>query len=399
MQIAGYPLNGDLLVLIIAAIAVGFLLGRSSFRVRFWPRSRAGVQQHYIKGLNYLLNEQPDAAVETFIDALEVNSKTLETHLSLGNLLRKRGEVSGAIKVHQNILSHPHVPRYCFQQIQVELARDYIKAGLLDRAELLLQELVLTAVADIRVLALKYLIEIYRDEKEWARAIDTQKLLAESLGTQVSDEWRVAQAHFYCEMAEQAINQVDYTAGRQYLVMALAVDKMSARASLLYGELELQQGHQLAAIDVLRQIPQQDIGYVSQAISLLITCHRQLDSLADLRAYLQELQQLYDGASLVVALAELIAHDDGEDAAVEYLQARLAIRPSLAVLSCLLQYRAGQLSIGCLPPTVALIEQLQRAKPDYRCNRCGFSGHQLHWLCPTCKTWSSIRPIKGLEGE
>lgn len=389
-----------LLLLILVAIAIGFWLGR-----RVPPADDVHckvLQPHYIKGLNYLLNEQPDEAIDTFIDALDVNPDTLETHLALGSLLRKRGEVGRAVKIHQNLLARPGLPNYQAQQVQLELARDYVKSGLLDRAELLLQELVPVAAMDIRVASLKHLIEIYRDEKEWLRGIAALNQLSGRLFGRLSDEWRVTQGHFYCEIASQDIAREDHLAARRHLRAALQADKLSVRANLLLGELELQQGNPRDALKALRQIPQQTPDFTSQALPLLITCYNQLGWQSELKPYLQELQLSYDGASLVSALADLIAQQDGEAAALDYLVSRLNARPSLVGLSHLLKYKARQeqgSAHDSLQLTLTLLEKLNRVRPGYRCGRCGFAGNQLHWLCPTCKSWGSIKPVRGVEGE
>ncbi|BFM16515.1 lipopolysaccharide assembly protein LapB [Maricurvus nonylphenolicus] len=390
-----------MLVVIFMAIAIGYWLGRRASR-KLDIEEPSHLEPHYIKGLNYLLNEQPDAAIDTFIDALEVNSETLETHLALGNLLRKRGEVGRAIKIHQNLLARPGLPDYHAQQVQLELARDYIKSGLLDRAETLLQEMVPVAAADIRTACLRHLIEIYRDEKEWLRAIEAVNQLAGRRFGRLPEEWRVAQGHFYCEVAEQAVQRGDYLAARRHLKAALNVDRGAIRANLLLGELELQQGSVRDAIRALKQVPQQNPDYIPQALPLLVQAYTQQGRQDSLKRYLLELQQGYQGTSVALALSDLLAVEEGGESATGYMAQRLNSRPSLPGLGHLLKYKAQQESgtaSESLQLTLSLINKLNEAKPGYRCTKCGFSGHQLHWLCPSCKSWGTVKTIKGVEGE
>ncbi len=390
-----------LLVIIFVAIAIGYWLGRRAV-TRHDIDEPSQLEPHYIKGLNYLLNEQPDAAIDTFIDALEVNSETLETHLALGNLLRKRGEVGRAIKIHQNLLARPGLPDYHAQQVQLELARDYIKSGLLDRAETLLQEMVPVAASDIRSACLRHLIEIYRDEKEWLRAIEAVNQLAGRRFGRLPDEWRVAQGHFYCEVAELAIARGDHLAARRHIRAALNADKSSVRANLLLGELEFNLGSYRDAIKALKQVSSQDPDYIPQTIPLLVKSYTQQGRQDALKRYLEELQQNYSGTSVAVALSDVLATQEGGASASGYMASRLNSRPSLAGLGHLLKYKAKEergTASESLQLTLSLLNKLNQAKPGYRCTRCGFSGHQLHWLCPTCKSWGTVRAIKGVEGE
>lgn len=388
-------IDWGLLILVLVAIAIGFALGRRS---RQEPQGvgAPSLQPHYIQGLNYLLNEQPDAAIDSFIDNLAVNSETLETHLALGNLLRKRGEVGRAIKIHQNLLARPGLGSEHSRQVQLELSRDFIKAGLLDRAEMLLKELVETASPAERVQCIEYLIEIYRDEKEWQAGIEMINRLPSGLFSRLPDQWRVVQSHFYCELAEEALRRSDYLTARRQLKAASLADKQSARASLLQADLDYRLGEYKEAIKSLKQVFYQDPALVPVALPLLTTCHRASGSMPQLRAYLAEL--LAHGAPVPVALtlAELILKDEGTAAAAQFLATHAAQSPTLKAAEMMLSLQmAGQED----PPegmvmADRVIRRLVKASPQYRCQSCGFGGQHMHWLCPGCKTWSSIKPVE-----
>lgn len=384
-----------LLVLVLVAIAIGFALGRRSRRLPE-DSDAPSLEPHYIQGLNYLLNEQPDAAIDTFIDALDVNTETLETHLALGNLLRKRGEVGRAIKIHQNLLARPGLGGEQSRQVQLELSRDFIKSGLLDRAEMLLKELVETTVHPMRTQCLEYLIEIYRDEKEWQTGIEMINQLPGRRFSRLPDEWRLVQSHFYCELAEEALKRSDYLTARRQLKAASLADKQSARASLLLAELEYRLGQYKEAIKALKQVFYQDPALLPEALPLLVTCYRATGRLPQLRAYLNEL--LEQGASIpvVMALAELMAKDEGVVPAAKFLGVSVAKSPSLKAAEQMLslQLAGYQNPPEGLALADTVIRRLQKASPQYRCHNCGFAGQHMHWLCPSCKTWSNIKPVE-----
>ncbi len=390
-----------LFALIVMAIAIGFLLGVRAQKGRQKNADTSGLDHRYFQGLNFLLNEEPDAAIDTFIEALEVNSETLDTHLALGNLLRKRGEAGRAVRIHQNLLARPALTPEQQQQAQLELARDYITAGLLDRAESLLQELAEAASLPTRTLCLEHLAEIYRDEREWEKAIHTVDLLGGRRFAKLPQKWRVAQAHFCCELAEEALVRSDYLSVRRNLKLAFAYDKSSVRASLLLGDLEHRLGNYREALKVLKRIPEQDPNYIPEALSLIISSYEKLGKSSELNRYLNQLLEDYPSSSLILSLAERVSKEKGESAAAGFIGDKLQARPSLRGVGRLLEFQHG---VNGHPDenlalVKSLIDQLLVARCAYHCESCGFSGNQLHWLCPSCKSWGSIKAVRGAEGE
>jgi len=387
-----------MLLLLLVAVLLGYWFGWRA-RAHVVSAPDVGIQAHYIRGLNYLLNEQQDAAIDTFMEALEVNAETLETHLALGNLLRKRGEVGRAIKIHQNLLARPGLSVEHAQQVQLELARDYVSSGLLDRAETLLQELVEDVPPALRVICLEYLIGIYRDEKEWLKAIAAVNQLASRRFSRLPEPWRVMQGHFYCELAAAALARADYLVARRHLRSALVSDKQSARSNLLLAELERELGRHAEAVRALKQVPQQNPFYVSEALPMLYESHKALATLPSLSRYLRGLLEQSPQSSVVLMLAELVAQEDGERAAVSFIAEHMERAPTLRGVGQMLSLQlsdaaqtTGVVSEGILAAD-SLIRGLQQQAPHYRCKACGFSGKQMHWLCPSCKHWGSVRSI------
>lgn len=395
-------------ILLFVAIAIGWLLGRRGYRQSVTAPDLPG---EYYKGLNYLLDGRPDGAVDAFINALEVNSETLETHIALGNLLRKRGEVDRAIRIHQNLLARPSLPRAQVHQAHLELARDYISAGLLDRAERLLLDLVAESPSQ-RSASQRHLLDIYQSEREWQRAIDIaaellpRKTLLGGAPTEPEGELRqpvaVVLSHYYCELAEQKYAAGELQGARQLLQEALLQDKQCVRASIMLGRVECDSGRYKQAIKALRRVRQQDADYVCEAIPILRQCHRELNDENSMRLYLKECLDSQPSAPLVIAAAEDILAAEGRDVAEEFLTDQLARRPSLRGLEQLIALQADSCegktrdSLGLLQ---VLVKRLIEERPAYRCSHCGFSGRHLHWFCPGCKYWGTIKTIRGTSME
>lgn len=399
-----------LFLLLVVAIGIGYGLGRWSRRIKPLHIKPGGVKalpldSEYIRGLNYLLNDETDAAVDTLTQVLPVTSQTLETHLALGALLRRRGEVGRAIRVHQNLVARPSLGKLEQQRAQLELARDYVQAGVLDRAENLLQELVETAEHSVRVVCLEHLAEIYRDEREWEKAIHTVDLLSGRRFAKLPPKWRVIQSHFCCELAEEALERSDYLSVRRRLKQALEYDRDSVRASILLGELEYRLGHYREALKALKRIPEQDPDYIPEGLPLLVSSYERTGRLAELSKYLDQLMAEYPSSSLMMLIAEQVRQAQGESAAVSYMGGQLALRPSLKGVGKFLDFHwrykesSGADADGKSAAIRLLVDALIESKASYSCHSCGFSGNQLHWLCPSCKSWGSVKPVKGVEGE
>ncbi len=389
-------IDWGLLIVLMVAIALGFMLGRRSRKIAD-PVDTPSIEPHYIQGLNYLLHEQSDAAIDTFIDVLDVNSETLETHLALGNLLRKKGEVGRAIKIHQNLLARPTLGKDQGRQIQLELARDFVKAGLLDRAEMLLQELVQTSSHPIRTQCLEYLVDIYRDEKEWRKGIEAIAQLPSRRFTRLPDRWRIVQSHFYCELAQQALDKSDYLNARRQLKAAFVAEKQSARASLLLAELEYRLGQYKEAIKALKQVFDQDPLLVPEALPLLMTCYRATGRVSRLKEYLLSLLEQHMSTPVLLAVTDILEVEEGSTVAADFLSSQLVQHGStLMSAERLLALEASintEPAVG-LEAARQVIQDLQKTSPQYRCHGCGFGGRQMHWVCPGCKSWGSVKPIE-----
>jgi lipopolysaccharide biosynthesis regulator YciM len=350
----------------------------------------------YIKGLNYLLNEQQDKAIDVFIHMLEVNSDTVETHLALGNLFRKRGEADRAIRIHQNLVARTNLSNEQRYDALLELAQDYMKAGLFDRAEGLFRELIDANIHESTALPL--LLDIYQQEKDWTRAI----AIAMQIGFVGGQPARGIIAQFYCELAENARARGNIDEALQLLDKAGEYNPHCARASLIRGNIAHLQGDHRSALTVYEQVVERDIELLPEILDKIRDCHVALDSLPLLMSFLHKTISQYTGITPVLALAEIISREKSDRDAAEFIAGELAKRPSVRGLSRFIDLSLSG-SVGGAHDILSILktitDQLLENKPVYKCSNCGFNGKSLHWQCPGCKQWNSIRPIHGVDGE
>jgi len=380
----------ELLALLLpVAAASGWFMARRSLRRNASPK-RADLSSDYFKGLNFLLNEQPDKAIEVFIQMLEVDSETVETHLALGNLFRRRGEVDRAIRVHQNIIARPTLNREQRSLALYELGQDYMSAGLLDRAENLFLELI--ELGEYMPEAQAQLLEIYEQEKDWDKAIDIARQYEFTTGVRTV----AVVAHYYCECAEKAIQQHDQRAAQTMVKKALTTDKKCVRASLLQGQIDTSANDCKSAITAYRNIEKQDADYLSEMIEPLEHCYRSTDNLAEYKQYLGELLARYGGVTIMLAMAAVLKEEQDDRAAVNFIITELRKRPSVRGLERLVDYHL-QSTEGSARDNMTilrdLIKKLLTIKSLYKCQSCGFEGKTLHWHCPSCKRWNTVKPI------
>lgn len=384
-----------LLLLLPVAAASGWWLAKRDDERRT-EHSGFEFSSHYFKGLNYLLNEQPDKAIEVFIRMVEVDSETVETHLALGSLFRRRGEVDRAIRIHQNIIARPTLSLQQRSQALLELGQDYLSAGLLDRAESLFQELIERNehVGN----ALHLLLDIYQQEKDWRQAIASAKKLQTLFG----EDTRGMVAQYYCELATQALDNGDDGEARHYLELALDADEHCVRASMIRADMARRAGDYETALRALERVEQQDSDFLPEIIEPLRDCYSRLGREADMVDYLRRLSSQHKNISLMLALADALRRQYGDAQAEDFITAQLRNRPSVRGLDHLIEVKLNHADAEVRDNLLILKDltsQLMRNKPLYSCTQCGFTGKALHWQCPSCKRWNTIKPLQGVEGD
>ncbi len=383
-----------LLFLLPLAVYFGWWLARTLDRRTANKRNRVFSDQ-YFQGLNYLLNEQPDKAIQVFLELAEVNQDTVETHMALGSLFRRRGEVDRAIRFHQNIIAKPGLGPEQRTQALLELGEDYMRAGLLDRAERLFSELI---ESDAHTpAALRSLLEIYQQEKDWEKSLEQAQRLEQVSGEHMGG----VMAQFCCELAEQSLADNDREAARRHLRQARRNDPRCVRARFLLADIALLENDPVAALDLYEEIAELDSDYVPELLDDYLETGAAADDMPRCRAKLDEWSSRNRGISLLLKLTEFIASERGGDAAGQFLVEALANKPSVKGLDRLIELKAaGNLDSETSDDILkAVTTRLLTRQPRYRCHHCGFSGQTHHWLCPSCRNWSTTKRIQGVLGE
>ncbi|TBR12014.1 MAG: lipopolysaccharide assembly protein LapB [Lysobacter sp.] len=374
------------LLLPVAAL-LGWVVGRRGGKLH----SETQVSQlstTYFRGLNYLLNEQPDKAIELFLHIAELDKDTFETQVALGHLFRRRGEVDRAIRLHQALVQRPGLNDPQRVQALLALGEDYMKSGLLDRAETVFSELV---ALDLSPLALRHLIAIYQAERDWPKAIENacryEQATGEPMGKLV--------AHFECELAERHRAAGDAQLAREAVARAYEADAHAVRAGMLEGRIELESGHPPAAIRSFERVARSDPDYLPEVLPSLLDCYDAVGDLPGARAFLSEMCEHYRGVAPVLALTRMIEREEGVASARAYLATELKNRPSVRGEAALIDLALAEQAdhAATLIDLKHITDQLLVRNPSYRCTRCGFGARSHHWQCPSCKEWGSVKPM------
>lgn len=357
---------------------------------------RRRLTPDYFRGLHYLLNDQPDRAIEVFIKVLEIDEETAETQLALGNLYRRRGEVDRAIRLHQNLVARPALTDDLRLEAHLELAQDYLSAGVLDRAEDIYRDLV--GAKAHRVQALRHLLDIYEQERDWEQARKTARELAEATNTELG----AVISQYLCEGALQALTRGGKDEALKLLRAAREAHPACARASLHEGDIQSSRGSFDLALAAYRRIEDQDADYLPEVVGRIQGCFEKLGRREAAREYLERVLDRYGGMTVMLALAEMIREERGNSSAIHFMLGALAKRPTVRGFDRLLDFASDSSSADVpdhLEVMKGLLAQLMNDRPVYQCRHCGFAARSLHWQCPGCKHWNTVRPVRGVVGE
>ena len=374
---------------VVAAGLAGWFLARWSYSSkRNIPARFASAE--YFKGLNFLLNEEPDKAIEVFIRMAEVDSDTVETHFALGSLFRSRGEADRAIRIHQNLIARPNLSRAHRAEALYELAQDYLRAGLLDRAETILLELLDAPAYTEQVL--HSLVSLYEMQRDWEQAIAMRKRL-ESLTT-VSERHIIAQ--YYCELGQSALLAQDTQLAQKFLRRAQSQDGDCVRAYLMLAQMgeaasdweEGRRGYEL--------VLEHEIRYATEVLPALARITRRLDGNAVYEGMMRKLRAANTKATRYIGLAAVLddSLDDpvSRECVVEYLRSEPTLQGLYQMHTALASRHGGQ-AVNDVEPLRIAVRDLLKNGPRYRCEECGFRSRTLYWQCPSCKTWDSNKPF------
>jgi lipopolysaccharide biosynthesis regulator YciM len=366
--------------------AMGWIAARID--IKHLLRESRALPLSYFRGLNFLLNEQPDKAIESFIEVVKVDPQTVELHFALGSLFRRQGEVDRAIRMHQNLLDRPDLPAEKRTMATYELAQDFHRAGLLDRAENLFTKLDGTPFEHS---ALGHLISIYETEKDWPKAI-TAITRMEALARQ---PYYKEIAQYHCELAQAALLRADASAAATEIDRALAGHRACARANMLLGDLRVSQGDLRGAVEAWQRIESQNPAFLALVAERIADAFRKLDDRATGVRLLRSYQQQYPSLDVLNALFNLVLEHEGPEAAASMIKEELARNPTLIGLDRLLEAQLMAAPADRrhdLELVKGLVGQHIKRLGLYRCEQCGFRARQYYWRCPGCQKWETYSP-------
>ncbi len=355
------------------------------------------LSRDYVAGVNFLLSNQQDKAVDLFLDMLKEDTSTVEAHLTLGNLFRSRGEVDRAIRIHQSLMESASLTYEQRLLAVQQLGRDYMAAGLYDRAEDMFAQLV--DETDFRIGALQQLLLIHQATSDWQKAID----VAERLVKLGKDKQRTEIAHFYCELALQLMGSDDLDRAMSLLKKGAAADKSCARVSIMMGRIFMAKGEYAKAVETLQRVIDQDSELVSETLEMLQVCFQQLNKPDEWEAFLKRCVEENTGAVAELMLAGILEQKEGADTAQVYINRQLQRHPTMRVFHRLIDYHLQDAEEGRAKESLIVLRDMVgeqvRTKPRYRCQKCGFTAFTMYWHCPSCRAWSTVKPIRGLDGQ
>lgn len=385
-----------LFLLLPVAAAYGWYMGRRSAQ-QDKQQEASRLSRDYVAGVNFLLSNQQDKAVDLFLDMLKEDSGTVEAHLTLGNLFRSRGEVDRAIRIHQALMESASLT-YDQRLLAIQqLGRDYMSAGFYDRAEEMFSQLV--DETEFRVGALQQLLIIHQATSDWPKAIE----VAERLVKLGKDTQRMEIAHFYCELALQAMGSDDLDKAMNLLKKGESADRHNARVSIMMGRIHMAKGEYAKAVGCLQRVIEQDKELVSETLEMLEICYQQLNQPLEWAEYLKRCVEENTGAAAELYLSDVIESVEGGEVAQVYINRQLQRHPTMRVFHRLMDYHLHDAEDGRAKESLMVLRDMVgeqiRTKPRYRCHKCGFTAHSLYWHCPSCRAWSTVKPIRGLDGQ
>lgn len=377
------------------AFPLFFVLGWLAARIdiKHVVKESRALPRTYLTGLNFLLNEQPDKAIDAFIEAVKIDNQTVELHFALGSLFRRRGETDRAIRMHQNLIDREDLSDEQRQHALSELGLDFLKAGLLDRAEAVFVKLRGTRFNEF---ALNNLLDIYQQEKDWKKAIE----IAEALPHHEGVLWEKEVANFHCELAAAAMANSRFDEAMEGLGRALGLNRKSVRANMLMGDLCASRGDDRAALEAWKMVEKQNPIYLALVAERIMDAYRRLGELEQgiqlLRSYLDK----YPSLDLLDALFQWELQKEGPQVAYQLVRDELRRNPTLLGLDKLLE--AALLTASAEQRTdIELVKSLvhghTRRVARYRCDTCGFKARQFYWRCPACGGWETYPPKRTEE--
>lgn len=385
-----------LFLLLPVAMAYGWFMGRNSIKQN-QQIAKQDLSIKYSTGLNYLLSNQQDKAIDSLLDALKVEDDSVEAHFAMANLFRKRGELDRALKVHEHLVRLNHLSTKDKQQAVFELGKDFLSAGLYDRAETMFIKLLKSK--DYGLKSLTYLLKIFQSTKDWQQGIDLQKLIVK-----YNDKRSLhTLANFYCELATTAFEKDQFIEVIELLEQALLLDPNSCRANWLMAK--IYENHQQCelATKCYQAIYHQDNEFFPDVIDPMLACYTRLDALDEFYAFIKKVYDETASSSALICYLSHVEQKHGKKKALEFILSALKRRPTIRGFEHFVNMQMTpsdtEVSNTSLDLIKELISEYLKLKHRYSCRTCGFDSSTHYWSCPSCHEWEQLKPVRGLEGE
>jgi lipopolysaccharide assembly protein B len=374
------------LLVIPVAFALGWVASRYDLNKLLSEHAR--LPRSYFRGLNFLLNEQPDQAIDAFIEVAKLDPETVELHFALGNLFRRRGETERAIRVHQNLLGREDLPVHERDHALYELGQDFLKAGLLDRAEESLQRL---DAGDYAPGAQRALLTIYEIEKDWSKSIEAAKRL-EANG---QGPLTIERAQFHCELAQEALQRKQPEQAGQHLKAALAANPQNVRATILAGDVAVLAGDHARAISEWKRVETQNPAYLPLVAGKLMKSYAAQGQAEAGAALIVDYVERHPSNDLLDVAYQHVFELKGAEAARALAREQMQRSPNLSGMLHLLDAQiatSDEPGRGELQLMRTLVQQRTKNLPRYTCHNCGFRARLFYWQCPGCSGWETYAP-------
>ncbi|NQZ79789.1 MAG: lipopolysaccharide assembly protein LapB [Colwellia sp.] len=385
-----------LFLLLPVAMGYGWFMGRNSVKQNDHSAKQA-LSKKYSTGLNYLFSNQQDKAIDYLLEALKVEDDSVEAHFAMANLFRRRGELDRALKVHEHLVQQKNLPTKDKQQAVFELAKDFLSAGLFDRAEAMFQKLLKSKAYGLK--SLTALMQIYQSTKDWQQGITLKKAIVKTRDKKLLHSL----ANFYCELATLALEDDQFIDVLELLENALLQDPNSCRANWLMAQIYENHQQYTEACQCYQDIYQQDKDFFPDVIDKMHHCYTQLD--ADEEFY-KFIRRVYDETASTSALICYLKHIESTynlAKAKEFMLLSLKRRPTIRGFKHFVKMQMTESEQESTTENLDVIKQLIseyiNVKPRYSCRTCGFNSGTHYWSCPSCHDWEQLKPVRGLEGE
>ncbi len=385
-----------LFLLLPVAMGYGWFMGRNSIKQKDQTATQ-DLSIKYSTGLNYLLSNQQDKAIDYLIEALKVDDDTVEAHFAMANLFRRRGELDRALKVHEHLVRHGNLPTKAKQQAVFELAKDFLSAGLYDRAEKMFYSLLKTKEYGLK--SHKSLMQIYQSTKDWHQGIALRKSIVKTNDKALLHEL----ANFYCELATEAKEKDEFIQVIELLEQALSFDPNSCRANWLLASVYESHQQYDEAFKCYQAIYAQDKDFFPDVIEKMHRCSKQTGAEAEFFDFIRKVYDETGGASALIKYLEYVTNQHGQHKANEFLLTALKRRPTIKGFKHFIKLQLADSPSKEQSESLDVIKELISAyinmRPRYSCRTCGFNSSTHYWACPSCHDWEQLKPVRGLEGE